>query len=80
MKILDERDVAHKGAAAQSSFRADLIRESAEFRKFYEQAPNVVAVDQMPFERSPDGLIRCTTHFDLTCCTSSSCLTASREN
>jgi uncharacterized RmlC-like cupin family protein len=58
MKAVEEREVAHKGAATQSSFRADAIRDSAEFRRIYEKASNLVSVDQMPFERSPDGLIK----------------------
>jgi quercetin dioxygenase-like cupin family protein len=57
-KALEERDLAHTGSPKPSTFRADAIKASAEFRRAYEKMPNVVAVDQMPFERSPDGLIK----------------------
>lgn len=58
MTVLNERDVAHKGAPKPSTFRADSVRRSAEFRKLYEKAANIVTADQMPFERSPDGKIK----------------------
>jgi gentisate 1,2-dioxygenase len=57
MKALDERDLAHVGKKT-STFRADAIAASAEFRRLYEERPNVVAAEDMPFERSPDGLIK----------------------
>ena len=53
-----ERDVAHVGAAADCSYRAEDIERSDAFRRAYAQAPNVVTPEQMPFERSPDGLIK----------------------
>jgi gentisate 1,2-dioxygenase len=56
-KPLDERDVAHVGAKT-CSFRAENLRNSEDFRRLYEQALNVVAAEDMPFENSPDGLLK----------------------
>jgi quercetin dioxygenase-like cupin family protein len=55
-----ERDFAHigGGGAAACSFRADAIKNSAQARRLYEAAANVVTPEQMPFENSPDGLIK----------------------
>ena len=61
MTILDERDVAHKGKNT-ATFRADDIANSANFRELYQHAPNLVASDEQPFERSPDGLIKHLVH------------------
>ncbi|MGH8303339.1 MAG: cupin domain-containing protein [Steroidobacteraceae bacterium] len=52
-----ERDVAHLGDT-WCSFRSDAIETSVRARRRYEEAPNVIASDQMPFEKSPDGLIK----------------------
>lgn len=52
-----ERDFAHTGAA-ECTFRADAIQQSAEFRAKYVSLANVVTPEEMPFERSPDGLIK----------------------
>ena len=57
MRAPEERDVAHDGANT-CSFRADAIRQSADVRRLYEAAANIVAAADMPFERSPDGLIK----------------------
>jgi gentisate 1,2-dioxygenase len=56
-KALNERDVAHIGTN-RCDFRAQELRESADFRRLYEAAANVVSADEMPFENSPDGLIK----------------------
>jgi quercetin dioxygenase-like cupin family protein len=61
MTILDERDVAHQGAPF-CSFRADDIKNSAEFREAYARIPNTVSAEDMPFEHSPDGLIKHLVH------------------
>ena len=61
MAVLDERDVAHKGKG-KVSFRADDIKGSADFRKNYAHAANVVPGETMPFEDSPDGLIKHLVH------------------
>ena len=57
MKAPEERDVAHAGART-SSFRSEAIKASAEFRGRYGERLNLVAAEDMPFERSPDGLIK----------------------
>jgi quercetin dioxygenase-like cupin family protein len=59
--ILDERDFAHVGNKT-ASLRAEDVLASQEFRKFYETLPNVVTADEMPFERSADGLIKHLVH------------------
>ena len=61
MKAPEERDVAHVGGGS-CTFRSDAIKASQEFRKLYEQAANVVTAEEMPFERSPDGLIKHLVH------------------
>jgi quercetin dioxygenase-like cupin family protein len=60
-KILDERDFAHVGSKT-ASLRVEDIAASQEFRKMYETLPNVVSADEMPWERSPDGLIKHLVH------------------
>ncbi len=57
MKAPEERDAAHAGAET-CSFRADALAQSAEFRRLYEAMRNVVHAEEMPFERSPDGLLK----------------------
>jgi len=69
-KILDERDVAHTGINT-CSFRADDVAASQEFRRTYEQRSNLVSAEDMPFERSADGLIKHLVHHKLNtreCC------------
>jgi len=61
MSAAEERDFAHVGTKT-ATFRADDIARSAEFRQLYEQALNVVHAEDMPFERSPDGLIKHLVH------------------
>jgi gentisate 1,2-dioxygenase len=70
MKSQDEREFAHKGAAT-CSFRTDAIAESAEFRRAYEAMRNVIHAEEMPFENSPDGLLKHLVHEKLNtreCC------------
>jgi len=43
---------------ASCSFRADAIKNSAEQRRLYETAANVVTPERMPIENSPEGLIK----------------------
>jgi uncharacterized RmlC-like cupin family protein len=61
MTILEERDVAHSGSKT-CTFRADDIKNSAEFRKMYEHAANLISPEDQPFENSPDGLIKHLVH------------------
>jgi gentisate 1,2-dioxygenase len=56
-KAAEEREFAHAGSQT-CNFRADELRESADFRRLYEAAANVVTAEEMPFENSPDGLIK----------------------
>ena len=57
MKAPEERDFAHLGDKV-CNFRAEDIRNSAEFRQLYAAAANIVAAEDQPFEHSPDGLIK----------------------
>lgn len=59
MSFIDprEREVAHKPTAFVN-FYQEALKASAQFRKDYEQRLNVVKWSDMPFERSPDGLIK----------------------
>jgi gentisate 1,2-dioxygenase len=47
------------------SFRADDVAAGAEFRKAYESKLNVVAAEDMPWEKSADGLIKHLVHHKL---------------
>ena len=47
-----ERDFAHLGGAS-CSFRADAIKNSAEQRRLYETAANIVTPEQMPLRTRP---------------------------
>ena len=60
-KILDERDFAHLGDKT-TTLRADDVTASAAFRKMYETLPNVVSAEDMPWEKSADGLIKHLVH------------------
>jgi hypothetical protein len=57
----EERDVASHGGP-DCSFHADDIAASAEFRARYAGLRNVVKAEEMPFERSADGLIKHLVH------------------
>jgi uncharacterized RmlC-like cupin family protein len=61
MSAIDEREFAHTGTN-RSTYRADDIKSSADFRRMYESAANVVKAEDMPFENSPDGLIKHLVH------------------
>ena len=70
MKAPEERDVAHAGSA-NCNFRSDAIAQSAQFRQLYEAMKNVVHAEDMPFEHSPDGLLKHLCHEKLNtreCC------------
>ena len=45
-----------------STFRADEVKQSLEFRKQYESRTNVVLAEDMPWEHSADGLIKHLVH------------------
>jgi quercetin dioxygenase-like cupin family protein len=67
---IQDREPAQAGAST-CSFRAEDLAASQEFRKQYETLLNVVTADNMPFERSADGLIKHLVHKKLNtreCC------------
>jgi quercetin dioxygenase-like cupin family protein len=56
---------------ASCTFQADAVAASLEFRKNYESKLNVVKGRDMPWERSPDGLIKHLVHHKMNtreCC------------
>jgi len=59
MSFIDqrERDRAHAGGM-HVNFYEEAVKASEEFRKEYDGRMNVVKAAEMPFERSPDGLIK----------------------
>src|ERR1700675_1468723 len=59
--ILDERDFAHVGDKT-ATIRADDAAASSAFRPMYETLPNVVSAEDMPWEKSADGLIKHLVH------------------
>jgi quercetin dioxygenase-like cupin family protein len=61
MRAVEERDLVHTGTKS-CTFRADDIAASQEFRRHYAARRNVVAAEEMPFERSADGLIKHLVH------------------
>jgi uncharacterized RmlC-like cupin family protein len=58
-RIIDpnERERAHSGDT-YVDFYAEALEQSAKFREEYKDRVNVVKWQDMPFEKSPDGLIR----------------------
>ena len=59
MGIIDPRERERSHAGGQYvDFYAEALKASEQFRKEYEGKLNVVKSSQMPFERSPDGLIK----------------------
>lgn len=59
MSIIDPRERARAHAqTAQVDFYAQALEASKQFREDYRGRLNVVKSHQMPFERSPDGLIK----------------------
>jgi len=66
----EDKGPAHSGTAS-CTFYADDIAASAEFRRQYETRLNVVQAEDMPWEHSPDGLIKHLVHHRLNtreCC------------
>ncbi|HYQ20201.1 MAG TPA: hypothetical protein VEQ64_06575, partial [Xanthobacteraceae bacterium] len=75
MSLDDNGSQGDKGPAHSGSntcnFHADDIAASQEFRKSYETRTNVVKAEDMPWERSADGLIKHLVHHRLNtreCC------------
>src|SRR5581483_10883993 len=57
MSSFEEKQFALSGSNT-CNWRAEELAASQEFRKTYATLPNVVHAEDMPFERSPDGLIK----------------------
>ena len=61
MTLFTDREPSLTGSKT-CSFRADDVKRSQEFRKEYEGKLNVVLAEDMPWEHSPDGLIKHLVH------------------
>ncbi len=59
--MADEKDSARIGAATADIY-SEWLEESAEFRKDYRQRITVLKAADMPFENSPDGLLKHMVH------------------
>jgi len=57
-----ERDRARMGADKPADWYREELEDSAEFRKTYRNRLSVVKPKDMPFENSPDGLIKHLVH------------------
>src|ERR1700744_335016 len=57
MSLFEEKQAALSGAES-SNFLAEAMVESEHFREEYAKLPNVIKAKDMPWERSPDGLIK----------------------
>ncbi len=55
--MADEKDIARTGDA-KADIYSEWLEESAEFRKDYRQRITVLKAADMPFENSPDGLLK----------------------
>ena len=68
--MADERDLAHQGDQ-HANIYAEWLQESADFRADYRQRFTVIKAKDMPFENSPDGLLKHMVHEKLNtteCC------------
>ena len=68
--MADEKDLARVGDQTASIY-SEWLEESAEFRKDYRQRITVLKGKDMPFENSPDGLLKHMVHEKLNtteCC------------
>ncbi len=68
--MADEKDIARIGDA-KADIYSEWLEESAEFRKDYRQRITVLKAADMPFENSPDGLLKHMVHDKLNtteCC------------
>ncbi len=57
MPSFEDKQAALSGSA-NSNFLAEAMVESEKFRADYATLPNVIKAKDMPWERSPDGLIK----------------------
>lgn len=70
IKAIEEREFAHTGGKT-CSFRTDDVVASGAFRENYGSRLNVVPAEDMPYEKSADGLIKHLIHHKLNtkeCC------------
>ena len=59
MSLIDPREQAAAHAATHNvDFYAEALKASAAFRHDYDGRMNIVKAHEMPFERSPNGLIK----------------------
>ena len=68
--MADERDLAHQGEKSANIY-AEWLQESAGFRADYRKRFTVIKAKDMPFESSPDGLLKHMVHEKLNtteCC------------
>ena len=68
--MADEKDIARIGDA-KADIYSEWLEESAEFRRDYRQRVTVLKAKDMPFESSPDGLLKHMVHDKLNtteCC------------
>ena len=65
MSAIADKVQAHSGNQT-CNWRAEELIKSEEFRKEYASRPNVVTAEEMPWERSPDGLITHLSHRNMT--------------
>src|SRR5580704_2275962 len=61
MTLFEDKQAALSGAES-SEFLAEAMAESEKFRADYATLPNVIKAKDMPWERSPDGLIKHLVH------------------
>src|SRR6202035_2845774 len=61
MTLFEDKQAALSGANT-SNFLAEAAAESEKFRADYATLPNVIKAKDMPWERSPDGLIKHLVH------------------
>ncbi len=59
--VFTEKNLSLSGSKT-ASFRAEDVAASQEFRRNYETLPNVISAEDMPFEKSADGLIKHLVH------------------
>ena len=59
--MADEKDIARVGDA-KANIYSEWLEESAEFRRDYRQRITVLKAKDMPFENSPDGLLKHMVH------------------
>ena len=57
MALFEDKNAALSGGVT-SNFLAEAMAESEKFRTEYATLPNVIKAKDMPWERSPDGLIK----------------------